>query len=297
LLVHADIGREEDLTLVPGESAGATGSDQAQGSTKILRQELAVGMDLRGVLVTAGIPAQLARELLKAMQFDPDFPRHPLPGSHLTLAYTSPAQKRDLTTAPNLLYAILDDGHKSHQIFRYAPSESMVAYVNRNGLGGALISLQEPIPNAHVSSGFGWRVHPILGVRKFHNGVDYAAPLGTPVLAAGDGVVEEVGWHGRNGRYVRIRHDAHLVTTYSHLKRYAAGLKKGMQVRAGQTIAFVGQSGLATGPHLYYEVIVDNRPVRPIGMPIVARVRLANSELASFHQQIGLSALTTLSGR
>jgi peptidase M23-like protein len=87
------------------------------------------------------------------------------------------------------------------------------------------------------------------------------------------------------------------VTTYSHLKRYATGLKPGARVRAGQTIAFIGQSGLATGPHLYYEVIVDNKPVRPITMPIVVPVRLAGAELANFHERIALMGPTTVSGR
>lgn len=248
------------------------------------------------MLIGAGLPSSLAQRLRRAIAFDPDFPRRPRAGSHLTLAYET-APGRDLAAAPDLLYAILDDGRKSHQIFRYAASGPLVAYVNQNGIGGAIVSLQDPVPNARVSSGFGWRIHPILGVRKFHNGVDYAAPAGTPVHATAAGVIEEIGWHGANGRYIRIRHGEHLVTTYSHLKRYATGLKVGARVRAGQTIAFVGQSELATGPHLYYEVIVDNKPVRPIDMPIVVPIRLAESELTNFHEHIALTSSSTISGR
>jgi murein DD-endopeptidase MepM/ murein hydrolase activator NlpD len=265
--------------------------------TMFWRSDVAPGMDLRKMLISAGIPSPLAQRLWAAMGFASDFPRRPRAGSRLTLAYQTALQGRDLTAAPELLYATLDDGRKSHQIFRYAAWSSMVAYVNQNGVGGAIISLQDPVPNARLTSGFGWRVHPILGIRKFHNGVDYAAPAGTPVHATGAGVIEEIGWHGANGRYIRIRHGEHLVTTYSHLKRYATGLKPGARVRAGQTIAFIGQSGLATGPHLYYEVIVDNKPVRPITMPIVVPVRLAGAELANFHERIALMGPTTVSGR
>jgi len=292
LLVHADIGREDDSALVPNARSDITHSD---GPT-LWRTEVAPGMDLQKMLIGAGLPSSLAQRLRRAIAFDPDFPRRPRAGSHLTLAYET-APGRDLAAAPDLLYAILDDGRKSHQIFRYAASGPLVAYVNQNGIGGAIVSLQDPVPNARVSSGFGWRIHPILGVRKFHNGVDYAAPAGTPVHATAAGVIEEIGWHGANGRYIRIRHGEHLVTTYSHLKRYATGLKVGARVRAGQTIAFVGQSGLATGPHLYYEVIVDNKPVRPIDMPIVVPIRLAESELTNFHEHIALTSSSTISGR
>ena len=292
LLAHADLGREED-TLTPNGRSDVVHSD----GTMFWRSDVAPGMDLRKMLISAGIPSPLAQRLWTAMGFAPDFPRRPHAGSSLTLAYQTALQGRDLTAAPDLLYATLDDGRKSHQIFRYAAWSSMVAYVNQNGVGGAIISLQDPVPNARLTSGFGWRVHPILGIRKFHNGVDYAAPAGTPVHATGAGVIEEIGWHGANGRYIRIRHGEHLVTTYSHLKRYATGLKPGARVRAGQTIAFIGQSGLATGPHLYYEVIVDNKPVRPITMPIVVPVRLAGAELANFHERIALMGPTTVSGR
>jgi murein DD-endopeptidase MepM/ murein hydrolase activator NlpD len=292
LLAHADIGHEDD-TIPPNGRSDLVHSD----GTTFWRSEVAPGMDLRKMLVSAGIPSPLAQRLWTAMGFAPDFPRRPRAGSHLTLAYETALQGRDLTAAPDLLYALLDDGRKSHQIFRYAAWSSMVAYVNQNGVGGAIISLQEPVPNARLTSGFGWRMHPILGVRKFHNGVDYAAPAGTPVHATGAGVIEEIGWHGQNGRYIRIRHGEHLVTTYSHLKRYATGLKQGARVRAGETIAFIGQSGLATGPHLYYEVIVDNKPVRPINMPIVVPIRLTDTELANFHQRIALLGPTTISGR
>src|SRR5262249_976076 len=159
----------------------------------------------------------------------------------------------------------VDDGRRTHEIFRYSLSGTMIAFLSRNGVGGAIVSLQDPIAGARITSGYGWRGHPILEVWKFHNGVDYAAPLGTPVRAAGAGIIEEGGWHGQNGKYIRIRHGAHLVTTYSHLNGFAASAKEGRRVHRGQVIAFVGQTGLATGPHLYYEVVVDSRPVRPVG--------------------------------
>jgi murein DD-endopeptidase MepM/ murein hydrolase activator NlpD len=123
--------------------------------------------------------------------------------------------------------------------------------------------LADPVKGARVSSGYGWRIHPILEVRKFHYGVDLAAPKGTPVHAAADGIVEEARLRGANGIYIRIRHGLQLLTSYSHLDRLAGDIRRGAWVRREQVIGFVGMTGLATGPHLYYEVYVDGQKVNP----------------------------------
>ena len=123
--------------------------------------------------------------------------------------------------------------------------------------------LNAPIPGARVTSPFGWRIHPILKVRRFHKGVDYGAPVGTPVHAAGDGVIESMGREHRFGWVLRIRHNGEVETAYSHLARFSPGLKVGSEVSTGDVIGTVGHSGWATGPHLDYEVIVDGRSVDP----------------------------------
>lgn len=123
--------------------------------------------------------------------------------------------------------------------------------------------LNTPIPGARVTSPFGWRIHPILKVRRFHKGVDYGAPVGTPVRAAGDGVIESMGREHRYGWVLRIRHNGEVETAYSHLARFSPGLKVGSEVGAGEVIGSVGHSGWATGPHLDYEVIVAGRSVDP----------------------------------
>lgn len=123
--------------------------------------------------------------------------------------------------------------------------------------------LVAPIPGARITSPFGWRIHPILKVRRFHKGVDYGAPVGTPVHATGDGVIESMGRVRHYGWVLRIRHDDHVETAYSHLARFTPGLNTGSAISAGQIIGTVGHSGWATGPHLDYEVIVDGRSVDP----------------------------------
>ena len=141
--------------------------------------------------------------------------------------------------------------------------------------GTHLVTLDEPVEDGHVTSPYGWRVHPILKKRRFHKGVDFGAPEGTPVHAAEDGVIEAIGRRGHYGLYLRIRHCATVETAYAHLARFTPGLELGSTVSRGQVIAEVGRTGWATGPHLYYEVIVDGSPVDPdrpglmvpVGMP------------------------------
>jgi murein DD-endopeptidase MepM/ murein hydrolase activator NlpD len=151
------------------------------------------------------------------------------------------------------------------------------------GIAARFPALADPIEGASVSSGFGWRVHPILGVRKFHHGVDLAAPRGTPVHAAADGIVEEAGVRGGNGIYIRIRHGLQLLTSYSHLERVAANIRRGAWVTRDQVIGFVGMTGLATGPHLYYEVFVDGQKVNPLHPESASARTRRDDELATSH--------------
>jgi murein DD-endopeptidase MepM/ murein hydrolase activator NlpD len=126
------------------------------------------------------------------------------------------------------------------------------------------VALSEPLKHTKVTSPYGWRVHPVLGAWRFHEGVDFGAPKGTPVLAAAGGVVTDIGRRGNYGEYIRLRHGSHVQTAYAHLSGFAHGLHVGSAVARGQVIGYVGRSGLATGPHLYYEVIVDGHRLDPL---------------------------------
>jgi len=139
-----------------------------------------------------------------------------------------------------------------------------------------LVTLETPVEDGRITSPYGWRVHPILKRRRFHKGVDFGAPQGTPVHAAEDGVIDAIGRRGHYGLYLRIRHCATVETAYAHLARFTPGLQVGSTVSRGQVIAEVGRTGWATGPHLYYEVIVDGRRVNPnqpgleVDLPVAA---------------------------
>src|SRR5690606_13914592 len=136
-------------------------------------------------------------------------------------------------------------------------------YFDRDGRSIENALLKTPVDGARVASVFGMRHHPILGYSRMHRGIDFAAPRGTPVFAAGDGVVARLGTNGGYGRYVRIDHGGGEATAYAHLGAYADGLAVGERVRQGQVVGYVGASGLATGPHLHYEVLIDDAQVDP----------------------------------
>jgi murein DD-endopeptidase MepM/ murein hydrolase activator NlpD len=135
-----------------------------------------------------------------------------------------------------------------------------------------------------ITSGFGWRFHPILHFGRLHAGIDFGAPTGAPIVAAADGQVVAAGYAGGYGRQVRIVHSTGIVTTYSHMSSMAAS--PGLQVRQGQVIGYVGSSGLATGPHLHFEVRINGQPVNPLTARLVSRPTVQAPQLAAFKARL-----------
>jgi murein DD-endopeptidase MepM/ murein hydrolase activator NlpD len=145
--------------------------------------------------------------------------------------------------------------------------------------------MKTPVDGARLSSSFGMRLHPILGYSRLHKGVDFAAGTGTPVKAAGDGVIERAGGFGTYGNYIRIRHVDRYETAYGHLSRFAAGIRSGASVRQGQVIGYVGATGAATGPHLHYEVLLKNAQINPMSLKLATGRNLSVAELALFDKE------------
>jgi len=292
LAVHIDPKPGVDLTVVRGEDGRFTSDAAAPTGTLDVHEEtIAVTAGLQKSMAESQVPAAVADEVVKAAIFDPDFPDHPAAGAKLTIVYETFGRSAQDKSGAVLRFAALDDGQKQHQVYRYALADSMVAFLTDKGRGAAELSLADPVVGARVTSGFGWRVHPILGGWRFHNGVDYAAPRGTPVHVAADGIVEDIGWHGGNGLYIRVRHGAQLETTYSHLQKFAAGIGRGTKLGKGQVIAYVGTTGLATGPHLYYEILVDGRPIDPLHGKLAVPVALSSDDLAKFRRYVQTAAV------
>jgi murein DD-endopeptidase MepM/ murein hydrolase activator NlpD len=158
-------------------------------------------------------------------------------------------------------------------------------YFDENGSSARQFLLRKPVPNGRFTSGFGGRVHPVLGYFKMHTGVDWAAPSGTPIIAAGNGVVEKAGWAGGYGRQTVIQHANGYQTTYNHQSRMADGMEPGVKVRQGQVIGYVGSTGLSTGNHLHFEIAVNGTKVDPMRVRLPVGKVLRSDDLVAFKRE------------
>lgn len=183
----------------------------------------------------------------------------------------------------DLLYAGLEQGKRNIRLLKWASSDGS-EWFEASGVGKTTGGMTMPVAGGHKTSSFGMRFHPVLGYSRFHKGVDFGAPYGSPIVAATGGVVEFSGWHGGHGNYVKIRHGGGMETAYGHMSRIVA--RVGQRVRQGQIIGYVGSTGLSTGPHLHYEVYKSGVAVNPLSVKFTATERLAGSELARFKARL-----------
>ena len=283
--LRLETGKAEDLTIHLEDELPAAAPPEEHAELVVRHVAGTIGADFRSALLRAALPAALVDTVLTAFQYDPDLPHALASGARFSVVYEASSEHGRLAD-PRIRYVSIDDGSKVHQVYRYDTEDGKLALLHGDGRGIALIDLKEPVAGAKVTSPYGWRIHPVLGDRRFHKGVDFGAAAGTSVVAAADGIVEEIGWRGNYGEYVRIRHDGHLETSYAHLSRFASGLRRGARVRRGQVIGFVGRSGLATGPHLYFEVMVDRARVDPLALPAAVPIRLSGRDLVRFREHL-----------
>ncbi|MFK4818967.1 M23 family metallopeptidase [Ochrobactrum quorumnocens] len=193
--------------------------------------------------------------------------------------------RESVDTDPELVFVEFTSHGESKRLYRHEV-EGNADYFNEDGSSMTKYLMHKPLPNGRLNDGFGWRVHPVLHVRKHHNGVDYDAPIGSPIVAAGDGTVELISSQKGYGKYVRIRHQGGYSTTYAHLSAEAKGLKVGQHVKQGEVIAYVGSTGYSTGPHLYYELKVGDHYVDPLKAQLNAGEKLTGSSMSSFRSEI-----------
>lgn len=208
----------------------------------------------------AGLPVGLVRPFVDLFSWDIDFTREIHPGDTFKVMFerTKDDQGNTVRTGKILAAELWADG-KKRAAYLYNGE-----YLDEKGETKRKLLLRTPLEVFRISSGFGARRHPVLGFTRMHKGTDFAAPTGTPVKASGDGVVDYVGWHGGHGKFVRIKHNGTFTTAYGHLSRYAKSLRVGSRVKQGQIVAYVGSTGVSTGPHLHYEVIKRGTQVNPM---------------------------------
>lgn len=253
--------------------------------------------------LAAGVPAAVMIDLIRAYSYEVDFQRDIRKGDRFEVMFERLYDSdRGLAYTGNLLYAALTLGRTTLEIYRHQPAGGEADYFNGRGESVRKDLLRTPIDGARISSRYGKRKHPILGYTKMHRGVDFAAPKGTPIYAAGDGVIVALGRNGAYGKYVRIRHNSQYTTAYGHLSRYAKGMESGRRVKQGQVIGYVGSTGRSTGPHLHYEVSYQGSQINPMSLKLPAAYKLEGEELTAFQEAraqierrlLALSAATRL---
>jgi murein DD-endopeptidase MepM/ murein hydrolase activator NlpD len=230
-----------------------------------------------------GAHPKIIAEMIAAFSYDIDFQRGIQPGDTYGIFYEVHKEPESLQEKPGeLRYAYLKCNGRVYKIYRFKSKNGTYQYYNERGESVKKGLMRTPIDGARLSSGFGKRHHPILGYTKMHKGVDFAAPIGTPVMAAGDGRIEKIGPFSSYGNYILIRHSGPYATAYAHLCRFARGLKCGVTVRQGQIIGYVGRTGRATGPHLHYELIKAGVQINPKSIQMLPAGKLKDKDMQDF---------------
>ncbi|MFH1158323.1 MAG: peptidoglycan DD-metalloendopeptidase family protein [Pseudomonadota bacterium] len=231
-----------------------------------------------------GVPDSVILDLIKMYSWNVDFQREIHTGDRFEVMYEE-YRTDDGKAVPgkgDIIYARLSLGGNDMPFYRYQDGNGEADYYDNNGMSAKKTLMRTPVDGARLSSGFGRRRHPILGYSKMHEGLDFAAPRGTPVYAAGDGTIKRIGPFSAYGNYIRIHHRAGLETAYAHMKGFKSGLRRGARVKQGQVIGYVGSTGRSTGPHLHYEIILNNAQVNPASVRLPTGKALKAKDMNTF---------------
>jgi len=244
-----------------------------QWSSQIVEQQLDI--KTRGAVATiensiygsmgkAGVPDGIINKMIKAYSWTVDFQRDIWGGEEVEVLYeTRESEDGEVVRSHRLLYANLKLRGRDMPIYSFEKDKGFTNYFEPSGQSIKRALMKTPIDGARLSSGYGMRTHPVLGYRKAHKGLDFAAPTGTPIYAAGDGVVQRANRFSSYGNYIKIKHNDTYSTAYAHLHGFAKGIRAGTRVKQGQTIGYVGSTGRSTGPHLHYEVHKNGVKINP----------------------------------
>ena len=217
----------------------------------------------RGIYRTAkqsGIENSIVAQFARLYGFEVDFQRDLKKNDKIKIFYERYLDDDGVSQRTgNIIYSEITNVERNIILYRYEYPNGSIAYFTPEGKSIEKSLMRTPINGAKLSSRYGFRIHPILGYNQMHQGTDFAAPIGTPVMASGAGTVEYSGWKGGYGKFISIRHSAVYQTNYAHLQDYAKGMRRGAKVQQGQVIGYLGSTGSSTGPHLHYEVVVNGK--------------------------------------
>ncbi|WP_119392911.1 M23 family metallopeptidase [Taklimakanibacter lacteus] len=245
------------------------------------RTKARVGSSLYATAKDNKVPDYITAELTRVFAYDVDFQRQVKASDSFEVFYGNPltgsSKKRKV-----LHYAQLTLGGKTKTYYRFTTADGSTDYYDENGRSATKSLLKTPVSGFKLTSGYGMRRHPLLGYNKMHTGVDFGAPFGTPIRAAGNAKIKVAGRFGTYGIAVKLQHSGKYETLYAHMSRLADGIRQGASVRQGQVIGYVGSTGRSTGPHLHYEVRMNDRPVNPMRMKATGGRQLAGKDLKTF---------------
>ncbi len=238
--------------------------------------------------IKSGIPENTLLEMISLLGFSIDFQREVRSGDSFEVLFTKEIDilsELVIQTKPIQYVSINLSGNKLN-FFKYEDKFGYPQYYDENGKSAKRTIMKTPINGARLSSRYGNRKHPILGYTKMHRGLDFAAPSGTPIFAAGDGIIEKAGWNGSYGKYIRIRHTGTYKTAYAHLSGFHKNISIGKRVLQGKIIGYVGTTGRSTGPHLHYEVIKNNIQVNPMTIKLPAGKNIPKTDINNYKSQV-----------
>ncbi len=249
---------------------------------KIVYNENIILQSLYKAATDQNIPANTIIEFARIYGFQVDFQRDIRKQDKFQIMYEIFLnEKNEIVETGEILFANLKLSGQDNSLY-YFDKDGSEGHYDKNGKSVKKALMKTPINGARLSSPFGMRKHPIDGFNKMHRGTDFAAPMGTPIMASGDGVVKKAGWCGGGGNCVKIKHNSTYQTIYAHMSKFARGIKTGVRVKQGQTIGYVGSTGKSTGPHLHYEVLVNGKKVNSQKLKLPSGKILKGKERKNF---------------
>jgi murein DD-endopeptidase MepM/ murein hydrolase activator NlpD len=254
--------------------------------TKLYKKKILSENIIKNNLYSSAIEARVNPdtiiEFARIFGFEIDFQRDIRKNDYFKIIYEKYFDENgEFIKSGSILYAHMSVNGREISLYKFG-NDKDYGYFDINGKSVEKALMKTPINGARLSSSFGMRKHPILGFTKLHTGTDFAAPMGTPIVASGSGTITRAKWCGGGGNCIKIKHNSTYETIYAHMKNFAAGMKAGKKVRQGQTIGYVGSTGMSTGPHLHYVVIVNGKKVNSQKLKLPSGKVLKDKERTEF---------------
>ena len=232
-----------------------------------------------------GVDPEIIIEFARIFGFEIDFQRDIRENDEFQILYERfEDDDGEVQKNGEIIFAYMNNNGKEISLYRFKDQKNNIGYYSKDGKSIEKALMKTPINGARLSSSFGLRKHPILGYNKLHQGTDFAAPKGTPIMASGSGTIEMASWNGAYGKYVRIRHNSTYKTAYAHLTRFGKNIRRGAKVQQGQIIGYVGSTGRSTGPHLHYEVLIKNKRVNSQNLKLPSGKNLTGNDFKVFEE-------------